>query len=75
MKKYVYKGSYTIEAAIYIPLILFMLFCCVDIAIDYWQESRERVVNEKLQELDIVKEFYTYQIIDEVGKEIIDEGS
>lgn len=67
------KGSYTIEAAIYIPLILFIMSQTLQIAINYWQESRERVVCEELQELDIVKEFYNYQVLDEIGKEIIDD--
>lgn len=75
MKKSRYKGSYTIEAAIYIPIILFMLFQSVEIAIDFLQKSRQREVCESLQELDIVKEFYGYQIIDEVRKEIEDDKS
>lgn len=67
------KGSYTIEAAIYIPIILFIMCQTLQVAIDFWQESRDRAVNEVLQELDIVKEFYGYQIMDEIGKEIIDD--
>lgn len=73
MKKHTYKGSYTVEAAIYIPMILFLLFQSLEIAIDCWQKSREREVYEALQELDVVKEFYGYQIIDEVRKEINDD--
>lgn len=73
MKNQRYKGSYTIEAAIYIPMILFLMFQTLEIAIDYWQESKEREVCESLQELDSVKEFYGYQIIDEVRKEIVDD--
>ncbi len=67
------KGSYTVEAAIYIPMILFLLFISLDLAIDFWQESKEREVCEELQKLDIVSEFYGYQIIDEARKEIIDD--
>ena len=68
MKKY--KASYTVEAAVYIPLVLFMLFQSVEIGIDYLQKSKEREVYEDLQEIDIVKEFYGYQIIDEVREEL-----
>ena len=75
MKKNKYKASYTVEAAIYIPIILFMMFQSVEIAIDFLQKSRQREVYECLQELDIVKEFYGYQIIDEVRKEIEDDKS
>ncbi len=67
------KGSYTIEAAIYIPVVLFVLFHSLEIGIDFWQESKERSINEYLQKLDIVQEFYVYQILDEVTGEIIDD--
>ena len=64
------KGSYSIEAAVYIPIILYMLFQSVEIGIDFWQKSKEREVSIWLQELDSVKDFYGYQIIEEIGKEI-----
>lgn len=67
------RGSYTIEAAIYLPIIICMLFQSVGIAIDFWQQSRKREVCEELQTLDIVKEFYGYQILDEIGKEILND--
>lgn len=67
------KGSYTVEAAVYIPIILFMLFHSLDIAIDFWQESREREISKQMEELDCVKEFYGYQILDEIRKEIRDD--
>lgn len=67
------KGSYTIEAAIYIPIIMCMLFYSMGIGIDFWQQSRKREVCEELQTLDIVKEFYGYHILDEIGKEILDD--
>ena len=73
MKDKNWKGSYTVEAAIYIPLILFLLFQSLEIAIDFWQESRERTVCEKLQNLEIVSEFYGYHILDETKKEIEDD--
>lgn len=75
MRKQKFKGSYTIEAAIYIPFILFLMFQSLKISIDYWQLSRERVMCESLQELDTVKEFYIYQILEEVGEEIEDGAS
>lgn len=70
-----YKGSFTVEAAIYLPIILFMLIQTVKISIDYLQESRERKVNMMIQDLDVVSEFYGYQIIDDIGKEIMDDQS
>ena len=68
-----FKASYTIEAAIYVPFILYLLFQSLDLAIDFWQESREREVCEELQRLDIVSEFYGYHIVDETWKEIQDD--
>ena len=67
------KGSYTIEAAIYIPMILFILVQTMDLAIDFWQKSKSREVPGYIQKLDSVKEFYGYQILHEVGKEIGDD--
>lgn len=73
MKNVNWKGSYTVEAAIYIPMILFLLFQSLEVAIDFWQESKQREVCEELQSLDIVSEFYGYHILDETRKEILDD--
>lgn len=75
MKRYMCKGSYTIEGAIYIPFILFLMLQSLGLAIDYWQDSRTREVSQLLQEQDAVKEFYSYQIMDEIQKEITDDES
>ena len=67
------KGSYTIEAAIYIPILLFLFFQSLELSIDFWMQSKEREVLSELTEIDIVKEFYTYQIIEEIEKEFLDD--
>lgn len=67
------KASYTVEAAIYIPIILLVLCQTLETGIDFWQRSKMRESNKHLQELDIVQEFYNYQIMEEIGKEIIDD--
>ena len=69
------RASYTLEAAIYIPMILFLLFYTVEFAIDRWEVSKEREVYAGIYQLDIVSEFYGYQIMEEIGKEIIDDES
>ena len=69
------KGSYTIEAAIYIPIILGLLFFSLHMGIEYWKKSKEREVSAVLRELDIVQEFYGYQIMGEIGKELFDDES
>lgn len=73
MVRKIQKASYSIEAAIYTPVVLFVLFHSLSIGIDFWQESRLRNINEQLKGLDIVQEFYMYQVTDEVVGEIMDE--
>ena len=75
MKEKTLKGSYTLEAAIYIPIIMFLLLGSMDLGIQYWQRSREREINRELQDLNILQEFYGYQILEEVGKELKDGES
>lgn len=72
MRRY-QKGSYTIEAAIYIPIVLFVFFYSLEIGINFWQESYSRSISGYLVEMDIVQEFYTYQIMNEVVGEVIDD--
>ena len=67
------KASYTIEAAIYIPIILFMMANALKIGLNFFQESRQYEVNKKLEEFSAVEEFYYYHILDEVGREIADD--
>ena len=73
MKRRNCRGSYTIEAAIYIPLVLFLFFQSIELSLDFWMRSKEREVMQELKELDAVKEFYGYQIIEEVEKEFEDD--
>ena len=70
MKKRTYKGSYTIEAAIYIPILMFLFFQCLDVSIDFWMKSKNREVFAELENLNVVKEFYMYQIVEEIEKEL-----
>ena len=68
-----HKASYTLEAAIYIPIILFLLFHTLEFAIEQLEMRKERVGDMELYHMDIVGEFYIYQIMEEVGKEIVDD--
>ena len=70
MKRHIYKGSYTIEAAIYIPFIMFLMLHTLEIAIDNWKLSRDREIREEVQSLNVVREFYFYQTLEEVEKEL-----
>ena len=69
------KASYTLEAAIYIPMVLFLLFQTVNFAIEQWEFRKNREYYEGVYSLDIVSEFYGYQIMKEVGKEVLEDES
>lgn len=73
MSRWVHKGSYTVEASIYIPLILFIVMHVLVMGIDFFQESRNREISERIQKLDILREFYNYQILGEIGEELTDD--
>lgn len=67
------KGSYTLEAAILVPLVLFAVMKVSEIGIGCYMEIVEKAPSEELEKLDIVSEFYNYQILDEVWEEVTDD--
>ena len=64
------KGSYTVEAAIWIPVLLMVLSLSLEMAIDLYQEIKDATYSSKTQSLDIVQEFYNYQVLDEIIQEV-----
>ena len=62
------KGSFTIEASIYIPMILMFLLFTLRSAVSFYQESVHREVYDGLENMQVITEFYTYQIISEIGE-------
>ena len=66
-----HQGSFTLEASFYVPMVLFLIMNVLSVGIHFFQESREREENEAIRELDIVQEFYNYQILGEIGEEIL----
>ena len=71
--KRMHKGSFTIEASIYIPILLFLMTNVLSIGIHFFQEAKGRSENPEIKCLDIVKEFYNYQILEEIKEEIKEE--
>lgn len=63
------KGSYTIEAAVYVPMIMFLILVTIRGGISFYRESKNREVYEGLITMDAVSEFYTYQMIQDMGEE------
>ena len=66
-----HKGSFTVEASIYVPLVLFLIMNVLSTGIDFFQQSRERNKTISETEIDIVQEFYNYQNLKEIGEEIL----
>lgn len=64
------KGSFTIEAAILIPSILFFMMAVMECGIYFYQESVQRQSLEVLQKWDAVSRFYEIQLLKEIGEEI-----
>lgn len=68
-----HKGSYTIEATMWVPLLLTVLFLSLKIGLNLYQEIINTTFCEKTEELDIVQEFYNYQILEEIKQEVTDD--
>ena len=64
------KGSFTIEATIMIPFILFLLLHFLEIGIQLYQKSSNRDYSDDLRAMDTVSKFYILQNIGEIGEEI-----
>ena len=64
------KGSYTIEAALWIPLLLTVIYISLEMGIDLYQEIKNATYSKRTQSLDIVQEFYNYQVLEEIFQEV-----
>lgn len=61
-----WKARYTVEAAFIVPILLSAMLVAMLIGLDLYQEIREEQEQEKIVQMWQVKEFYKYQIVDEV---------
>ena len=66
MKRGMHRGSFTVEASIYVSFILFMVIKVLSMGIVFFQGSGHRELKREIIELDILKEFYNYQILEEI---------
>lgn len=73
MKVLCQKGSFTIEAAVLIPFVLFLMMTVMECGIYFYQQSAQRQMIEVLQKWDAVSRFYEMQLIKEIGEEIKDD--
>ena len=56
------RGNYTVEAAVIVPLYLFVLVLAIRISIYLYCEIREDAKAAEREEIWLVDEFYKYQI-------------
>lgn len=69
------KGSFTIEISILLPILFFVFAMVIRESIGFYEKSLNREVNSYLLNQDLVDQFYEYQILEEIGGEILDEES
>ena len=70
MRRKLQKGSFTIEAAIIVPITLFMMVTVVRYGIDFYQQSVERKPLEELEEWDAVGHFYEVESLKKLEEEM-----
>lgn len=69
------KGSFTIEAVILIPFIIFLLISILEMGIGLYQESKNREYYDGIKNLDTIAKFYTLQGIGVIGEEVLGDES
>ena len=61
------KGSYTVEAAIIVPIFIFILAIGMKAGLILYSEIKQQQEQQILEEMWLVDDFYRYQL----GKEVI----
>lgn len=67
------KGSFTIEASIIIPFLLFLMIQILQIGIAFYQQSVTRNIAQEKTEFDAVAVFYQLHMMEKVKGELLDE--
>ena len=63
-----WKAIYTVEAAFVVPILLSAMLVAMLIGLDLYEDVKGEQEQEKIMQMWQVKEFYKYQIVDEVIK-------
>ena len=61
-----WKASYTVEAAFIVPILLGAMLLAMLIGLDLYQDIKGEQEQKKIMQMWQVKDFYKYQIVDEV---------
>ena len=63
-----WKASYTVEAAFVVPILLSAMLVAMLIGLDLYEDVKGEQEQKKIMPMWQVKEFYKYQIVNEVIK-------
>ena len=61
-----WKASYTVEAAFIVPILFGAMLLAMLIGLDLYQDIKGEQEQAKIMQMWQVKDFYKYQIVDEV---------
>lgn len=61
-----WKASYTVEAAFIVPILLGAMLLAMLIGLNLYQDIKGEQEQEIIMQMWQVKDFYKYQIVDEV---------
>jgi hypothetical protein len=67
MRRWKAKASYTVEAAVLVPLLIAVMALAMRIGILLCGEIKEEKETDALEEMWEVEDFYRYQVIKEVA--------
>ena len=67
-KRYEISANYTVEAAFVVPILLSAMLVAMLIGLDLYEDVKGEQEQEKIMQMWQVKEFYKYQIVNEVIK-------
>lgn len=58
-----WKGSYTVEAAVVVPILIWTMATGIGIGIDLLKEVRSQQEGQQVEQMWEVERFYTYQAL------------
>lgn len=67
------KGSSTIEAAIWIPVLLSVFLLSLKTGLSIYSEIVHTGYSNQVKQMDMIQEFYNYQVLGEIIQEETDD--
>lgn len=67
------KGSFTIEAVIWIPLVLCLMIGILQEGISFYEECVKKELSQEVRDWDGVSKFYELWAIKEIGEAVKSE--